>query len=236
MEITRNVRGFMHPLNEISQAFIDFAVQAPGLAVDIGAAYGVATIPILEKHINVVACDVEQSHLDEIVKRLNPELLAYLKLKQGHFPKDIDFEKGSVGAVLLSHVLPFLSPEELDYALDKLYGWLTPKGKIFIVSYTPYINPMKTFLPVYEANVLKGANWPCWINNNIRDYFVGPQEIAAHLPDTINYLDLTPLINGLEKAGFSIEIAKYLDPAKNHIPRGVLLDGREWCGVIAVKK
>jgi|GEM_PF-2276396 len=35
---------------------------------------------------------------------------------------------------------------------------------------------------------------------------------------------------------FTLELATYLNPEKNHIPQGLLLDGQEWCGIIAVKK
>ncbi len=85
-EITHNIRGFMHQLNEIGQDFIDFAPTASGLIVDIGAAYGVTTIPIIEQQIAVTACDMEMSHLQELQSRIPQQYHQYLTVKQGQFP------------------------------------------------------------------------------------------------------------------------------------------------------
>jgi hypothetical protein len=232
-EITRNVRGFMHQLNEISVEFIDFAHQAPGMVVDMGSAFGIATIPILKQGIEVTACDIEQEHLNELILRVPAECRLFLQTKAGSFPEDYNFEKHTIGAILLSHILHFLTPEKLDMALDKLSDWVAPQGKIFIVSYTPYIAPMKDFIPLYEERALSGMKWPYWIVNNIHDYFTGSKEVAENLPDTMNYLDLPSLSKALQSRGFIIEMARYLDPDKNQIPQGVRFDGREWCGVIA---
>lgn len=234
-EATRNVRGFMHTLNKISQAFIDFAASSPGLIVDMGAAYGVATLPILKKHIEVIACDVDKAHLDELTKRVEPPFLPYLKTQVGYFPREIDFAENSVGAILLSHILPYLDPKEMDLTFNKLAKWLAPNGKVFIVCYSPYLACFKQFIPIYEKRVAEGIKWPSWVENNVRDYLEAPQDVLDNLPDTMNYLDLPPLIQALESNGFSIETAEYLDPKMTMIPDGVLLDGREWVGIVAIR-
>lgn len=234
-ESTQNTRGFMHTLNEISQAFIDFAEKAPGLIVDIGAAYGIATIPIINKQIPVIACDIEQKHLTEIAKRIDPNLKQYLKTKKGQFPDEINFDSNSVGAILLSHILPFLNPDELDIAFQKLSNWVVADGKVFIVCYTPYIGCFKNFLPIYEKRIASGVKWPCWVENNVLDYLEAPENVLSHLPNTMNYLDIPILTEALEANNFVIEKANYLDPVLNNIPQGIIADGREWCGIIAKK-
>lgn len=236
LEATRNVRGYMHTLNEISQAFIDFAPKAPGFVVDVGAAYGVATIPILNKRIKVIACDMEKNHLEELEKRVDSKFKHYLTTKHGQFPHGLDFDQGSVGAILFSHILHFLSPDELDLAFQKLSTWLASHGKLFIVAHTPYVRPLKRFIPLYEKRCAQSIKWPAWIENNVRDYMESPQEVLDNLPATMNYLDLQPLIRALESNDFSIEKADYLDPKTNNISEELQLDGREWIGVIAVKK
>lgn len=232
-EVTHNVRGFMHQLNEIGAEFINFASHAPGKIVDMGAAFGVATIPVLKQCIEVTACDVEQDHISELMLRVPAECMSYLHTQVGSFPEDYDFESKSIGAILFSHILHFLTPEKMEEALEKLSVWMRPGGKIFIASYTPYIAPMKDFIPNYEERALSGVRWPYWVTNNIRDYFTGAKEVADCLPATMNYLDLPPLTQALQAKGFVIERAEYLDPDRNMIPKGVRLDGREWCGVIA---
>jgi len=236
-ELTSNLRGYMHPLNDIGQDFVDFAKDAPGLVVDMGAAFGVATIPILKKHIPVLACDMERAHLDELNNRTSPSLRSYLKLQKGYFPKDFNFEEKSIGAILLSHILHFLSPIELEEAFDKLALWLAPQGKLFIACYSPYLANMKDYLPLYEARLAKGIRWPYWRLNNAHDYFsINGSHFENHeIPPTLNYLDLPLLTQALKSRGFSIEKAEYLDPDKNSIPLSARLDGREWCGVVGIK-
>ena len=235
-EATRNSRGFMHTLNEISQEFIDFAQMAPGMVVDIGAAYGIATIPIINQRIQVVACDMDNKHLNEIENRIALTMKKYLIKKHGQFPQDITFDKGSVGAILLSHILPFLNPGDLDLAFEKLSEWLAPGGKVFIVCYSPYMACFKRFISLYEKRLADGIKWPCWVKNNVKDYLEAPQDVLENLPNTMNYLDLEPLTNALKSNDFSIEKSVYLDPKINNIPEGLILDGREWTGVIAIKK
>ena len=234
-ETTQNARGFMHTLNDISHAFIAFSADAPGLIVDIGAAYGVATLPIIQQGRDVVACDMDNTHLTTIQQRVPPSLRHHLHTQHGQFPHDIRFAPGQVGAVLLSHILPFLNPDEMDEAISKVATWLAPKGKVFIACYSPYMACFKRFIPLYEQRLQDGIRWPCWVENNVTDYLEAPSDVLNNLPHTMNYLDHAPLTQALQQHGFAIERADYLDPKKNNIPEGLLMDGREWSGVIAMK-
>lgn len=57
---TMNARGFMlEALDEFAEEFIRAAAAGGGESLDIGCAYGVATIAALERGARMCACDME---------------------------------------------------------------------------------------------------------------------------------------------------------------------------------
>ena len=65
MQPTMNQTGFMFEiLDEYADDFIQFAGQTDQPVLDLGCAYGVATIAALKAGGRVTACDLEQQHLD----------------------------------------------------------------------------------------------------------------------------------------------------------------------------
>ncbi len=68
---TLNNQGFMgaYPSDPYMQAFIKFAPQGPGPALDIGAAYGVASLEALKGGAKVIANEVDGRHLDILKSR-----------------------------------------------------------------------------------------------------------------------------------------------------------------------
>ncbi|MEM7394050.1 MAG: polyketide synthase dehydratase domain-containing protein, partial [Verrucomicrobiota bacterium] len=89
---TLNRTGVMtEELIPCSRAFADFAGQCDGEVLDIGCAYGVATIAALERGARVLAVDMEPQHLAILEDRLNDEAKVSLTLLEGVLP-DIDFD------------------------------------------------------------------------------------------------------------------------------------------------
>lgn len=228
---TLNHRGYMLSQPEkYIQAFIDFSAHAPGPVLDIGAAYGVATIPALEKGAYVIANDLDERHLQILQRKVPLSLLDHLELKPGKMPSEIDFEENSLGAILTSRVLSFLLPEELDLSFEKIFKWLIPGGKLFYLGGSPYMGTFQKFLPTYEKHKAEGHSWPGFIEN-VQSY---APERACDLPDFMHLLDKEVLSRSLLKAGFLIEEMGY-NAAKEEYPQDMKLDGREQIGAIAVK-
>ena len=146
---TQNKRGFTYKLSKYGDAFLDYARKSKYPVVDIGCAYGVATIPALRTGANVIAVDMDANHLQTIQESVPEKWRKRLTLLQGKFPFELNFAEASIGAFYISHVLPFLTPEEIGEAVHKLYKWLVPGGKVFIISFSPFIKLCEGFLPVY---------------------------------------------------------------------------------------
>ena len=69
-----NGRGFMEEdLNDISIRFVDESAKMGGKSLDVGCAYGIATLAALKEGSEVVACDMDQAHLD-ILQKKTPEI------------------------------------------------------------------------------------------------------------------------------------------------------------------
>ena len=210
--VTLNKQGYMlTSLHEYSQAFVDFSAIAPGPVLDIGAGYGVASIPALERGAHVIANDIDNRHL-EILKKIAPKSCKdKLELKIGKIPGEVNFSENSLGAVLASGVLHFLCGEELEKAIDQIYKWLKPGGKLFFASTTPYAQLYHKFLPLYLERKKAGQKWPGFIENIVQY----TPEIAHEIPETINLLDIDILESIFLKAGFHIEKIGFFNISDN---------------------
>lgn len=74
--ITLNQMGYMTDhLDPYSIDFIDWSLKSEGPTLDVGAAYGIATLPLVEKLNEIWVNDLDESHLKLIVEQIKqPEL------------------------------------------------------------------------------------------------------------------------------------------------------------------
>ncbi|MBP9692791.1 MAG: class I SAM-dependent methyltransferase [Alphaproteobacteria bacterium] len=229
--VTLNSMGYMLSQPErYIQAFVDFSAYAPGPVLDIGAAYGVATIPALEKGAYVIANDLDVRHLQILKSKVPSSLLDHLQLKPGRMPTEVDFEENSLGAVLASRILGFIPPKETEISLKKIFKWLKPGGKFFFLGGSPYMGTFRKFLPTYQKRKVDGHPWPGFLEDIP---FCSPER-AGDLPRCINLLDEATLSRSLTKAGFIIEKIGFNSALEEH-PQDMKLDGREQIGAIAHK-
>src|SRR5262245_30795394 len=163
---TDNEHGSTFPLSHYSLAFIDFAPRAPGPVLDIGAAYGVCTLPALAAGAEVIANDISAGELAALEAKAPEAERRRLTLVPGRFPEDLDFPAGSLGAVHAAHVLHFLDGPTLQMGCRKMFGWLLPGGKVFVVCFTPYHRFVQAFIPTYEDRVRRGDPWPGYIEDS----------------------------------------------------------------------
>ncbi|MBI4351612.1 MAG: class I SAM-dependent methyltransferase [Elusimicrobia bacterium] len=228
---TLNSMGTMTPSPDIfSSAFIEFASKAPGRCLDIGAAYGVSTIPALAGGAHVVANDIDGRHLRILASRVPTEDRARLELAPGNFPDEMDFQPGSFGAVLICRVMHFFDGPRIDRAAAKVREWLAPGGKVFVVAETPFIGTARAFFPTYEARLKAGNKWPGVVEN----VSAHDPKRAGSLPSLFHLLDDRVLSRVFTSAGFTIERLAYF--ARPDYPADIRLDGKESIGMIAIKK
>ncbi|SAK43676.1 Methyltransferase domain protein [Caballeronia glebae] len=227
--LTESRHGSAFPLSKYTRAFIRFARKRGGVVLDIGAGYGTASVPALSKRTRVIANDISRAQLEQIRQAAPAELASNLVLLEGAFPH-YDLEASSLDAILASHVLHFLAPDDFRVGITRLYDWLKPEGKAFVLCFTPYHRFMAKMIPDYERAVASGSAWPGLTENSDR-YALVPKL----LPATVNLMDPTVLAREFLRAGFRLECVEFTPCPRGLNPEYFPLDGREWAGLIAYK-
>ncbi|MFF0836624.1 MULTISPECIES: amino acid adenylation domain-containing protein [unclassified Streptomyces] len=206
MVATLNRTGVMvEHLIPYSSDFAEYAGRCGGEVLDLGCAYGVASIAALERGARVVALDMERKHLDILGQRVNDEARERLTLQRGVLPA-VDFADGRFTAVHASRVMHFLSPKDVRLTLRKMFRWLVPGGKVFLSTDSPYFGYWASKAAEYEERRRVGDPWPGYI-----------PDVAAHFdpahvvggPSLINALDPEVFRRECEAAGFVVEQAGY---------------------------
>jgi SAM-dependent methyltransferase len=230
-EPTCNQMGYMTTqIDEIGQAFIEYAKTTSFPIIDIGAAYGHVALEAASQYIPIIVNDLDERHLSGLLERASEAQIPFIKALPGRFPDEIPFKDDSLGAVLICRVLHFFAPLEWLKAVDTLFRWLAPGGKLFMTNESPYFGTMKSFIPLYLKNKRNGHPWP-GVMTGMKHFDVARKK---DVNSTINLLSRTETRAILEAAGFQIEYIDYLN-RKGMYPDDALFDGRETVGVIAVK-
>ena len=230
---TLNKMGYMLAKPEtLNQAFIDFAGVAEAPVLDIGCAYGVATIPTLEKGATVIANDLDERHLQLLVSQVPVSSLQRLRFKPGRMPEELDFPPESLGAVLASRVLNFIHPTKLEESFHLIFKWLRKGGRFFYLGGSPWFGTYKGFIPQYEQNRKNHKPWPGFIDS-IKDY--ASPERAINLPEFVTLLNKDEVEHLMTQAGFKIQALSYASVDEEN-PQEMKLDGREYISAIGVKK
>lgn len=225
---TRNAMGGMSPtLDRFSQAFVDFAGGQSDPVLDVGAAYGVASLAALEQGVEVWANDLDARHLAVLGEQATEG--SRLRLLEGRFPDDIPWREGPLGAALLARVLHYMEGPEIDRGLHALQAHLRPGGKVFGVSITPFLKKLQPFQPTYEARKAAGERWPGKVRVSDWD-----PEGAPGLTPFLHTLDAEVLGRAFSEAGFEIETLEYF--SRRDYSRGMARDGREALGFVIRKR
>ena len=224
-----NGRGFMEQdLNNISKSFVEESSELEGLSLDVGCAYGIASIAALKKGSKVLASDMDQAHLDILLKETPEELKNNLTTKLGTLP-NIDFKNESFMTIHCSRCLHFLTPNELIETLRNMYNWIQPGGRIYLITDTCYSGPWKNYLPEFEKKLEAGDPFPGFIENVLDCLPISrlPKGMTPHM----NCLDPDTLSRECKSAGFEIITSKYFGPS-----RASSNYGKDHAGIIAIKQ
>jgi len=232
MEPTLNGTGFMFRiLDEFADDFIAFAGETDGEVLDIGCAFGIATIAALEAGGRVTACDLDPRHLEILSGNTPGALRSRLTCVTGQLP-DIDLRDESYDAILCSRVLHFLDGSAIDASARNMFKWLRPGGRLYLVADTPY-GIWRKLIPVFQARREQGNRWP-GLMIGLENYLpFAPKDRAIDGPPFMNLLDPELLTRICTDAGFTVERASFIDRSDF---RGLgRMDGRENAGIRAVK-
>jgi len=227
---TLNAMGHMFAHTDaFTQDFITYAIAHCEHVADIGPAFGIASLPVVNTGIQTTVVDLEQGHIDYIRAHTDPDMLKFLHSYVGHFPKTVTLPPNAFGAILVSRVLHFFDVDSMVFALSHLYDALLPGGRLYFISTTPFIKIYENFIPVYLARRSNHVKWP-GIMNNIHEY--APHR-AHQLPSYINLMDLPEAKALLERLDFKIIRSGYIPAPPGQFD--ISLDGREHIGIVAEK-
>jgi SAM-dependent methyltransferase len=227
---TLNQQGYaLATLDEYTQAFVDFAATCSQPVVDVGAAYGLTSLPALKAGARVIALDLDRRHLDILREQVPLEYITNLTTLAAEFPERLPVPSASVGAFMLARVAHFFTPKRFQLAVEKMHEWLVPEGKVFLTAETPYLKNWEAFRPVYDQRRKMGETWPGFIEGVSRY----ASSRSVNLPPSMMLFDKDVLERVFTQAGFVVEKLEYL-PRPN-FPADLRLDGRESVGLIARK-
>jgi cyclopropane fatty-acyl-phospholipid synthase-like methyltransferase len=202
---------------------------APGVvAMEIGAAMGVAALPALERGARVVANDLDAEHLREMQAACPAGARARLELLPGRFPREVRYAGGSVDLILASNVLHFLTGAQLQKGVASFAYWLRPGGRVFVQAMTPFVAPFADFAGEYEARRAAGEAFPGWIENARR---YSQHGLLSQIPRSVHLLDATALSAFF--AGQEWEIQRCWEYRRRDLSKTMWLDGRESVGLVA---
>lgn len=218
--------------NWLIEAFFEFT-KGEKTILDIGCGYGGLSLRALSRKNKVVANDIAAEHLIETRSRaIKADLdLQNLFLNNRSFPYETEFSPLSFDAVLMHRVIHFLSPNEIENGLSKIHAWLKSGGRLYIVVMAPQNKSFSDwFLPIYEDNWKKGNKWP---GTDLLVEKALPSQ-SYNLPKYLHVMDERPLRHALEKYGFKILKADFID-MKHFGNKKDNRDGKEAFAIEAVK-
>jgi SAM-dependent methyltransferase len=226
---TLNNMGFMlEELDDFSLEFISHAIKKAGPSLDVGCAFGVATIPAILKGAKIVANDVHKEHLTILSSKIPEYLKKNLVLHEGSFPDNFVkiFGENSFENVLISRVLHFLTGKEIEKCFEVLSQIIKPGGRAFIINETPYLKNVENFRKIYENRLQTHVEWPGEIHN----FKEIDNRAGVNLPNFMHLLDIPVLERVSRQFGFIIEKCSYIK--REIFPKDIILDGKESVGLI----
>lgn len=231
-ELTENAHGWSSRiLSECAEACLRFQVTQSGWAIDVGAAFGVASMPLAVLGARVVATDIDERHLRTMKAGVSPEtgrLRSHGVLAR--VPRDDCFAAGCATAVHCSNVLHFLSGEEIGTAVRQMARWLRPGGRLFLMTATPFVGHLAGHLEEYERRARLGIRWPGEISE-ARRFAVAA--IAPAIPSFLHLLEPDYVVPVIDEAGLRVLESRVM--RRRGLPRVCRYDGRENLMIVAEK-
>ncbi|MES2217631.1 MAG: class I SAM-dependent methyltransferase [Pseudomonadota bacterium] len=228
--------------DEYSQQFIVNAGLAKEKVLEIGAAFGTATLEALKLGAVVHCNDISELNLAVVQKRYaaltdnNIDSVTgdndKLTLLPGAFPEELSgLPAQSYHAILACRVLHFLPGVKIDIAIKEMANLLKMNGKIYIVCETPFQKNWSNFLPEFEQRVRENAEWPGEITDSSK--YETSERRGTALPRFMHNLTEKELIRSAERSELLVvEKCEYISRA-GQFTSDAIMDGRESVGLVA---
>jgi SAM-dependent methyltransferase len=227
---TDNAMGIMtEEPSPAAEAFIELAARASRPLLEIGAAYGNATLPALRAGGTMIANDLSASQLSVLASTASILDRKRLVLIPARFPEEIRLGDGSLSGVLAAQVLHFFEGPTVDLAFQSVLRWLEPGGALYLVVMTPSLGFYRALRPEYEKRARSGERWPGIFDPRT----VAPPDWAERLPPLVHLFEKAVLHRCAEEAGFIVESLEYF--CFRHFPVEYRTDGHEYLTLIARK-
>ena len=227
---TDNAMGIMtEEPSPAAEAFIELAARAGRPLLEIGAAYGNATLPALRAGGTVIANDLSASQLGVLASAASEEDRKRLVLMPARFPEEIRLGDGSLSAVLAAQVLHFFDGPTVELAFQSALRWLEPGGALYVVVMTPSLSFYSKLRPEYAKRARGGERWPGIFDPGT----VAPPDWKERLPSMVHLFEKDVLRRCAEEAGFTVEILEYF--CFRHFPAKHRTDGHEFLTLTARK-
>jgi SAM-dependent methyltransferase len=227
---TDNAMGVMtEELSSAAEAFVALAATAGRPLLEIGAAYGNATLPALAAGATVIANDLSATELQVLAESTPAACRRRLVAVPARFPDELRLADGSLSGILAAQVLHFLDGPAVEAAFRSAYRWLEPGGAFFILVMTPSLSYYSKLRPEYEARAAGGERWPGIFDPKT----VAPPEWRDRLPSMVHLFEKDVLRRCVEEAGFAAEVLEYF--SFRHFPAQHRTDGREYIYCLARK-
>ena len=225
---TLNNMGFMFEwLDPYAKEFIEHAASLDREVLEVGCAFGVVTLPALEKGARVCACDMEPRHLEILQSKVPQTQRLRLRCVAATLP-EADFLENAFAAIFSSRVLHFMNGDDIEATVAKMYRWVEPGGKVILVADTPYNGIWGCFAPTYEKRKKAGGKWPGFVEDC--ENYIPLRAKGIVLPEYMNFLDPDIMRRVCEQAGFLVERTSFVDR-----PASEQGTGNDHVGIVAVK-
>ncbi len=230
---TLNKYGYMSDflLDPYSLDFLIFATETPKHILEIGAGFGKLSLEIINYGGSAVINDLDPRHIQAVEEKVQKQYRNKIDFVVGAFPLETNFRDNTFDAVFV-RVTQFLSGDLIEKGLLKIYKWLKPGGRIYIVSPTIHMpHVQKHVLESFKRRRKSGDNWP---GSDIESRDVFPRQIAENMPSKVHLMDLDVLVKGVLRCGFEVLRVGYYDRFKRD--RIEDIHERSGLGIIGVKE
>src|SRR5262245_30290578 len=225
---TDNAMGIMtEEPSPAAEAFIALAGKAGRPLLEIGAAFGNASLPALRAGGTVIANDLSASELGVLGSAAPREDRKRLVLLPARFPDEIRLADGSLSGVLAAQVLHFFDGPTVELAFRSVRRWLEPGGAFFVLVMTPSLSFYRELRAEYEKRARSGERWPGIFDPRT----VAPPDWKERLPPMVHLFEKDVLRRCAEEAGFTVDTLEYF--CFRHFPARHRTDGREYVTLTA---
>jgi SAM-dependent methyltransferase len=212
-----------------AERFIALAATAGRPLLEVGAAYGNATLPALRAGGTVIANDLSASELAVLATAAPEADRRRLVLMPARFPDEIPLGEASLSGVLAAQVLHFFDGPTVERAFQNVQRWLEPGGGFFVVVMTPSLSWYSRLRPEYEKRARAGQRWPGIFDPRT----VAPPDWKDRLPPMVHLFEMDELRRYAVEAGFTVETLEYF--CFHHFPAKHRTDGHEFLTLTARK-